>query len=94
MRQVLDRRLVALRAELDFHAELIAAHTAIDLHEPYWLDTRYQHAMLAAQIRWIEQLLDDLGSGRLVWQDPQHHVDHAEIGRDDILDIAHQGADA
>ncbi|THG30215.1 PadR family transcriptional regulator [Naasia lichenicola] len=92
--QVLDRRLVALRAELDFHGELIAAHTAIELHEPYWLDTRYQHAMLAAQIHWIEQLLDDLRSGRLVWQDPQHQVDHAETGRHDISDIAHEGASA
>lgn len=82
---VLERRLVALRAELEFHEQLIASHRSILLHEPYWLDTTYQHAMLAAQIDWIEKLLTDLRSGRLVWVDPAHSDPATRVSPDDIV---------
>jgi len=89
---VLEKRMAALRAELDFHVELMAAHRSRELHRPYWLDTTYQHHVLAAQLEWIEQLVDDMRSGRLVWQDPQLHPDHdAATG---AHDSAHKGDSA
>jgi len=35
--------------------------------EKYWIDMRYQRAMLAAETAWLGEFLADLDSGRLAW---------------------------
>ncbi|MGR0158970.1 PadR family transcriptional regulator [Paenarthrobacter nitroguajacolicus] len=69
--ELLEERVVALQADLDFlvHAETIV--TAKGLDRKYWIDITYQQAMRRTEIAWIRELLTELGNGRLPWDEPR-----------------------
>lgn len=68
---LLEQRLGALGADLDF---LVSAETAVrakGLDRKYWLDITYQQALRRTEIAWIRGLLEELGSGILPWGEPE-----------------------
>ncbi|MFI2564756.1 PadR family transcriptional regulator [Paenarthrobacter sp. NPDC018779] len=68
---LLEGRLAALSADLDFLRQAEAAVTAKGLERKYWIDVTYQQAMLRTEISWIRELLAELRSGQLPWDNPQ-----------------------
>jgi len=68
---LLEQRLVALNADLDFlvHAEGVVTGKGLD--RKYWIDITYQQAMRRTEIAWIRGLLEELRSGQLPWDEPQ-----------------------
>ncbi len=69
--ELLEERLVALNADLDFLVHAEATVTAKGLDRKYWIDITYQQAMRRTEIAWIRGLLEELGNGRLPWDEPQ-----------------------
>ncbi len=68
--ELLEERLVALSADLDFLVHAEAAVTAKGLDRKYWIDITYQQAMRRTEIAWIRGLLEELGNGQLPWDEP------------------------
>ncbi|AFR30011.1 MULTISPECIES: PadR family transcriptional regulator [Micrococcaceae] len=68
--ELLEERLVALGADLDFLVHAEATVTAKGLDRKYWIDITYQQAMRRTEIAWIRDLLEELGNGRLPWDEP------------------------
>ncbi|MFJ5954688.1 PadR family transcriptional regulator [Paenarthrobacter sp. NPDC092416] len=68
---LLEQRLVALDLDLDFLVRGEAAVTAKGLERKFWIDVKYQQAMLRTEIAWIRELLLELSSGQLPWDNPQ-----------------------
>lgn len=68
---LLEERLAALDADLDFLVRGEAVVTAKGLDRKYWLDITYQQAMRRTEIAWIRGLLMELGNGQLPWGEPQ-----------------------
>jgi DNA-binding PadR family transcriptional regulator len=69
---LLDRRcqqLIRRRAELE--AALAEAATMPGLPEVSVLEVRYLHAMVTAEMAWVEQTVDDLKNKRLDWAEAQ-----------------------
>jgi DNA-binding PadR family transcriptional regulator len=65
--QLCRQRLELLRAEIQrFNAGIEHVRTA-GIDERYWIDMRYQQAMLAAEAAWLDEFLADLAGGRLAW---------------------------
>jgi len=65
--EVLERRaqrLTAALATLDANAAAEAGH---GLPRIAMLETEYQRAVLAAEARWVTQILDELRTGKLTW---------------------------
>jgi len=58
------RRLSAALATLDANAAAEAGH---GLPRIAMLETEYQRAVLAAEARWVTQILDELRTGKLTW---------------------------
>ncbi|MFJ4168089.1 PadR family transcriptional regulator [Paenarthrobacter sp. NPDC089714] len=69
--ELLEGRLAALGADLDFLQQAEVAVTAKGLERKYWIDVTYQQAMLRTEISWIRELLAELCSGQLPWDNPQ-----------------------
>ena len=67
---LLEERVVALNADLDFLVRGQEAVTAKGLDRKFWIDITYQQAMLRTEIAWIRNLLEELGTGRLPWDEP------------------------
>ncbi|WP_125615330.1 PadR family transcriptional regulator [Specibacter cremeus] len=65
---LLEQRLARLREELGKLDDGAAAATARAVAPRYWIDVRYQQAMLRAEIDWITGLRTDLASGALDWE--------------------------
>ncbi|MDP9935852.1 DNA-binding PadR family transcriptional regulator [Paenarthrobacter nicotinovorans] len=68
---LLEERAVALSADLDFLLRAQDAVTAKGLERKYWIDITYQQAMLRTEIAWIRELLEELGTGQLPWDEPR-----------------------
>lgn len=68
--ELLEERLVAVGADLDFLVHAEATVTAKGLDRKYWIDITYQQAMRRTEIAWIRDLLEELGNGRLPWDEP------------------------
>ncbi|MDR6987780.1 DNA-binding PadR family transcriptional regulator [Paenarthrobacter nitroguajacolicus] len=68
--ELLEERVVALSADLDFLVRAEAAVTAKGLDRKYWIDITYQQAMRRTEIAWIRGLLEELGNGQLPWDEP------------------------
>ncbi|MFJ4284871.1 PadR family transcriptional regulator [Paenarthrobacter nicotinovorans] len=68
---LLEERVVALSADLDFLLRAQDAVTAKGLERKYWIDITYQQAMLRTEIAWIRELLEELGTGQLPWDEPR-----------------------
>lgn len=68
---LLEDRLVALNADLDFLVHAEEAVTAKGLDRKYRIDITYQQAMLRTEIAWIRGLLEELGTGQLPWDEPR-----------------------
>lgn len=68
---LLEDRVVALGADLDFLVHAEAAVTAKGLDRKYWIDITYQQAMRRTEIAWIRGLLEELSSGHLPWDEPR-----------------------
>lgn len=69
--ELLEERVVALNADLDFLVHAEATVTGKGLARKYWIDITYQQAMRRTEIAWIRGLLEELGNGRLPWDEPQ-----------------------
>ncbi|WP_458108954.1 PadR family transcriptional regulator [Arthrobacter sp. R3-55] len=69
--ELLEERVVALTADLDFLLSAETVVTAKGLDRKYWIDITYQQAMRRTEIAWIRGLLEELGSGRLPWDEPR-----------------------
>lgn len=65
--ELMGQRLEALEHHLAFLHTAEAAVEAKDLAPRYWLDIRYQQAMLLAEVDWIRKLQNDIRSGALAW---------------------------
>ncbi|MEI2278700.1 PadR family transcriptional regulator [Paenarthrobacter ilicis] len=68
---LLEERLVALAADLDFLIRAEGIVTAKGLQRKYWIDITYQQAMRRTEIAWIRELLTELESGQLPWDEPR-----------------------
>lgn len=69
--ELLEERLTGLDADLAFLTRAEEAVTAKGLDRKYWIDVTYQQAMLRTEISWIRELLVELRSGQLPWDNPQ-----------------------
>ncbi len=69
--ELLEERLVALKADLDFLVNAEATVTAKGLDRKYWIDITYQQAMRRTEIAWIRGLLEELDNGHLPWDEPR-----------------------
>jgi DNA-binding PadR family transcriptional regulator len=69
--ELLEERVVALNADLDFLVHAEATVTAKGLDRKYWIDITYQQAMRRTEIAWIRGLLEELVNGHLPWDEPQ-----------------------
>lgn len=67
MTELLDRRLKDLQEQLDFLAAAQDRVRTKGVERKYWIDMDYQQVMLHAEIGWIRNLQDQLGSGQLAW---------------------------
>ncbi|ASN21185.1 PadR family transcriptional regulator [Arthrobacter sp. YN] len=70
VKELLEERVVALTADLDFLVRAEATVTAKGLARKYWIDITYQQAMRRTEIAWIRGLLEELGNGHLPWDEP------------------------
>ncbi|UOQ87837.1 PadR family transcriptional regulator [Agromyces endophyticus] len=71
--ELLGERLDSIRevlAAIDGSLERIAER---ELPTAYVLDLHYSRALLAAEATWLEQTIDDLGSGALAWPAKHRH---------------------
>ncbi|SDX21111.1 transcriptional regulator, PadR family [Arthrobacter sp. yr096] len=69
--RLLEERVVALSADLDFLVTAEATVTAKGLDRKYWIDITYQQAITRTEIAWIRGLLEELDSGKLPWDEPR-----------------------
>ncbi|MCT9869338.1 PadR family transcriptional regulator [Paenarthrobacter aurescens] len=67
---LLEERLLALSADLEFLVHAEATVSAKGLARKYWIDITYQQAMRRTEIAWIRGLLEELRSGQLPWDEP------------------------
>ena len=65
--ELLDRRLKDLQEQLDFLAAAQERVRTKGIERKYWIDMEYQQTMLHAEIGWIRNLQDQLGSRQLAW---------------------------
>ncbi|MFF3608653.1 PadR family transcriptional regulator [Streptomyces sp. NPDC002463] len=64
---VLDGRAAALARTVDALDARLADEDDDGLGRVIWLETEYQRAMAAAELRWLGAVTDDLRAGRLRW---------------------------
>ncbi|MFF7400704.1 PadR family transcriptional regulator [Streptomyces murinus] len=64
---VLDDRAAAVARTLDALDAQLAGEDDGGPSRVIWLETEYQRAMAAAELRWLTAVTDDLRSGRLAW---------------------------
>lgn len=65
--ELLDRRLIGLREQLDFLSAAQERVRAQQVDRKYWIDMEYQQVMLRAETGWIRSLQEELGTGQLTW---------------------------
>jgi hypothetical protein len=65
----LEHRVTRLRAGLASDQVILKRLATDGTPEIYWLDFRYLAAQRAFELEWAEQLLTDLSSGRIRFQD-------------------------
>src|SRR5699024_5840735 len=65
----LRARIQALRDEDDDVAERLRAHDAAGVPRLYWLNVDYTRAVRAAELAWLQRIVDELSSGELPWRD-------------------------
>jgi DNA-binding PadR family transcriptional regulator len=71
--ELLGRRRVRLVSELE---TLRGGRTDVQqksVPKKYWLDITYEHAIVNAEIAWVDGILTDLRSGELDWNETKHH---------------------
>lgn len=68
---LLEERVLALTADLDFLVQAEATVTAKGVDRKYWIEITYQQAMRRTEIAWIRGLLEELGNGHLPWDEPR-----------------------
>jgi len=64
---LLQRRVVRLRAELEFLTTGLISVKKKDVERKFWLDITYLKAMTEAEIAWIEAFLAELEAGDIAW---------------------------
>lgn len=67
--QLLTARLARLEAQREFFRSGRTLIEHRNVPRRYWLDLTYQHAMVDAQIAWVRQLVTEIESGQLDWQE-------------------------
>jgi DNA-binding PadR family transcriptional regulator len=65
----LRTRIQALRDEERHVEERFAALGTPDVPRLYWLNVDYDRAVRAAQLAWLQRIVDELESGELPWRD-------------------------
>jgi DNA-binding PadR family transcriptional regulator len=81
-KDLLQRRAVALEARLAGGDQTLSALGKRGLPRIYTLDTEYLMAMCRAELAWVRQLVDEIGTGDLPWTDqaPRKHPDEENRG--------------
>jgi DNA-binding PadR family transcriptional regulator len=76
-KELLRRRAVQLEARLAAGEQVIGALAKDGLPRIFTLDTEYLMAMCRAELAWVRQLVDEIGTGDLPWTDqvPRTHPD-------------------
>jgi DNA-binding PadR family transcriptional regulator len=72
---LLRERVAVLRSDDRFLREAEATVTGKGLAEHLWIDLPYTRALLAAEIDWLERLVERIEGGSLPWPDPGPHPD-------------------
>jgi DNA-binding PadR family transcriptional regulator len=74
-KELLRRRAVQLEARLAAGEQVLSALAKNGLPRIYTLDTEYLMAMCRAELAWVRQLVDEIGTGDLPWTDqvPRKH---------------------
>jgi DNA-binding PadR family transcriptional regulator len=74
-KDLLRHRAVQLEARLASGEQVLAALAKNGLPRRYTIDTEYLTAMCRAELAWVRQLADEIGSGDLPWtdQDEEQH---------------------
>jgi hypothetical protein len=72
---LLRDRIAVLRSDDRFLGEAEATVTGKGVGEHFWIDLPYTRALLAAEIDWLEQLVERIDGGSLPWPDPGPHSD-------------------
>jgi len=70
---LLEERLASIREVLAAIDGSLARIAERALPTAYVLDLHYSRAMLLAEATWLEQTIDDLGSGALAWPSKHRH---------------------
>lgn len=71
----LEHRVLRLRAAVASDRTVLDGLRAEGTPEVYWLDWRYATAQRAFELAWTEQLVDDLRTGRIPFQDCKPALD-------------------
>ena len=69
---LLRRRVGLIRADIAVLDTAIRAVTGKGLPAKYWIDVRYLRAMAEADAATLEDLIDDLVSGAISWDEEKH----------------------
>jgi DNA-binding PadR family transcriptional regulator len=64
---LLGRRLVRLRADVEFLSTGLVDVKQKKVDRKFWLDITYQKAMVEAEIAWIEAFVAELEAGDIDW---------------------------
>lgn len=64
---LLSHRLSRMRAEAEYLVGNVVAVQKKELEPKYWIELRYQQAMLEAEIAWVERFVAELESGDVGW---------------------------
>jgi DNA-binding PadR family transcriptional regulator len=81
-KELLRHRTVQLQARLAGGEQVLTALAKNGLPRIYTLDTEYLMAMCRAELAWVGQLVDEIGTGDLPWTDrvPRTHLDEENRG--------------
>ena len=85
----LRTRMQALRDEDEYVATRLAQHAEPNVPRLYWLNVDYDKAIRAAELAWLERIVDEIDSGALPWRDsPQVRAHRKKVHRPDTASDA------
>ncbi|MFZ4841826.1 PadR family transcriptional regulator [Mycetocola saprophilus] len=76
--ELLSERLVEMRARVVRIRAEVAAVTALNVPEMYWINVPYMLTMAEAEITWVVAQIERLRAGELSWQDSRTPEEKAQ----------------
>ncbi|MGA0567510.1 PadR family transcriptional regulator [Rathayibacter sp. KR2-224] len=65
--RLLQKRVIALRAQLELVGRAVDHVEDKSLDRKYWIEASYLRSMLQAETAWVEGLIEELKSGSIDW---------------------------